>query len=446
MRADLSLQQAPPFSVPARFLVSAPLFGLMAALVLLWHGPDMISHRWTPEILAVTHFLTLGFIAMSMLGAMMQLMPVLLGMVVARPVLFSSIVHTPLFLGSLSLGLAWLLQIDQLFIVAMVLLGFSFTVFITVAADRLVRSSNRHVTRSMMLLALLALFFTVCLGIYLSMGHAVQTFPLARKLTDLHLSWGLFGWVFLLIMAVAYQVIPMFQITDEYPVLHQRLMGWTVFVAVFGLSLTYVWPMELPLQWPIQMVKLLFTITLAGCLIIFALTTLWILHKRRRQLADTTMRFWQLAMISLLFLTLSWAIPTIMNIDLPVFLLGVLMIHGFAMTTINGMMYKIIPFIIWLHLSVHNKNLRVAGERSSQVKVPHMRKIIPEAAGLWQFRFHLLSLVLLSLATIWPLWFYYPATLLFAIAQTFLLFNLLKAVHFYNIKMTELSAAIQTIS
>lgn len=431
MRADLSLQQAPPFSVPARFLVSAPLFGLIAALVLLWYGPEMISHRWTPEILAVTHFLTLGFLAMSMLGAMMQLMPVLMGMVIPRAVLFSSIIHTPLFLGSLSLGLAWLLQINQLFIVAMVSLGFSFSAFIVVALDRLLRSASRHVTRDMMMLALLALLITACLGIYLSMGHSVQTFPLARQLTDLHLSWGLFGWVLLLIMAVAYQVIPMFQITDEYPVLHQRWMGWSVFTALLGLSLTYVWPMET--------IRLVFTILLAACLLIFALTTLWVLHKRRRQLADSTMRFWQLAMISLLLLALAWTIPTLMQLDIPVFLPGVLMIHGFAMTTINGMMYKIMPFIIWLHLSVHNKNLRDKGKRESQVKVPHMRKIIPEAAGLWQFRCHLSSLVLLLMATIWPLWFYYPAALMFALAQAFLLFNLLKAVHFYNMKIAELS-------
>ena len=436
MRADLSLQQAPPFSVPARFLVSAPLFGLIAALVLLWFGPDMISHRWTPEILAVTHFLTLGFLAMSMLGAMMQLMPVLMGMVIPRAVLFSSIIHTPLFLGSLSLGMAWLLQINQLFIVAIVLLGFSFTAFIVVAIDRLLRSDNRHVTRDMMMLALLALLITASLGIYLSMGHSVQTFPLARQLTDLHLSWGLFGWVLLLIMAVAYQVIPMFQITDEYPVLHQRWMGWSVFTALTGLSLTYIWPMET--------IRPLFTILLAGCLLIFSLTTLWVLHKRRRQLADSTMRFWQLAMISLLLLTLSWSISTLMHLDLPVFLPGVLMIHGFAMTTINGMMYKIIPFIIWLHLSVHNKNLRDKGKRESQVKVPHMRKIIPEAAGLWQFRCHLSSLVLLVMATIWPLWFYYPAALMFALAQAFLLFNLLKAVHFYNMKIAELSNVFST--
>jgi hypothetical protein len=287
----------------------------------------------------------------------------------------------------------------------------------------------------MMLLALLALLITVSLGIYLSMGHSWQTFPLLRQLTDLHLSWGLFGWVLMLIMAVAYQVIPMFQITDEYPVMHQRLMGWLIFIALSGLNLVYIWPMEI--------LTLLSSMLLAGCLLIFSVTTLWVLHKRRRQLADTTMRFWQLAMISLLMLTLSWILPTLMNQDLPVFLLGVLMIHGFAMTTINGMMYKIIPFIIWLHLSVHNKNLRDRGERGSQVKVPHMRKIIPEAASLWQFRFHLLSLVLLVLATIWPLWFYYPAALLFAVAQAILLFNLLNAVRFYNIKIAELSAVTQ---
>ncbi len=432
MRADLSLQQAPPFSVPARFLVSAPLFGLLAALVLLWQGPDIITHRWTPGILAVTHLLTLGFIAMSMLGAMLQLLPVLMGMVTPRAVLFSSIIHSALFFGCLCLAFAWLLQIDQLFILAVILSGFSFCIFIALASERLLRSANRHVTRSMMLLALLALFITTCLGIYLALGHGIKTVPLARALTDLHLSWGLLGWVSLLIIAVAYQVIPMFQITDEYPLIHQRWIGWSMFIALPALSLTYLLPLEA--------IRTVASMMLIVCLLIFALTTLWILHKRRRQLADTTMRFWQLAMTSLLLLSVVWSSSTLMDAEIPVFLLGVLMIHGFAMTTINGMMYKIIPFIIWLHLSVHNKKLRDQGERDSQVKVPHMRQIIPEAAALWQFRFHLLSLILLLSATMWPQWFFYPAAFLFALAQAFLLFNLLKSVHFYNEKIIELSS------
>ncbi len=441
MHANLSLQQAPPFSVPARFLISAPLFGLIAALALLWHGPEMINHRWTPELLAVTHFLTLGFLAMSMLGAMMQLMPVLMGMVIPRPILFSNLVHVPLILGIISLGLAWLLQINQLFMVAMVLLGFCFTVFIAMMAQCLFRSKNTHVTRSMMLLALLALFFTVGLGLFLVMDYIWQIYPLARQLTNLHLSLGLLGWVLLLLMSVAYQVIPMFQITDEYPALHQRWMGWTVFICLIGLSLSYIWPQI----WLLEDLKTLSSMLLAGCFLIFAGNTLRLLHKRRRQLPDVTMRFWQVAMISLILVTLSWLIPTLMNWDLPILLLGVLMIHGFAMTSINGMMYKIIPFIIWLHLSTHNKKLRDKGARDDQLKVPHMRKIISEAACLWQFRCHLISLILLAMATIWPLWFYYPAALMFAVAQLFLLFNLLKAAHFYNKKIAEFSTSYEKV-
>ncbi|MES0328303.1 MAG: hypothetical protein ABUK13_08950 [Gammaproteobacteria bacterium] len=264
------------------------------------------------------------------------------------------------------------------------------------------------------------------------MAYSSPEFPLARHLSNLHLSWGLVAWAGLLIMAVAYQVIPMFQITDEYPAIHQRWMGWLLFIAMLSLSLAYSLQLEI--------LHKLSTILLAGCLLTFALTTFWVLHTRRRQIPDLTMKFWQLAMASLSLVTLTWATTTLFDWKIPDFLIGVLMIHGFAMTTINGMMYKIIPFIIWLHLSTRNKNLRDQGERSSQVKVPHMRKIIPEVAGLWQFRFHLVSLLLLVLASIWPQWFFYPAALLvFAVAQAMLLFNLLNAVRFYKTKITELT-------
>ena len=432
MRADLSLQQAPPFSVPARFLASAPLFAMIAALVMLWYGPEMIAQRWSPELLAATHFLTLGFLAMSMLGAMMQLIPVLMGVVIPHAVFFSQLIHVPLFLGSLCLGLAWLLQINVLFITAMSLLGFAFIIFIAVATERLLRSKNRHVTRSMMMLALLALLITASLGIYLAMGYAWQTFPLARQLTDLHLSWGLLGWVALLIMAVAYQVIPMFQITDEYPAIHRRWMGWALFITLLALSLAYNWPSEI--------LKTISSLLLTSYLLIFALTTLWVLHTRRRKLADLTMKFWQLAMVNLILLTLVWAGTSILDLQLPVILFGILIIHGFAISTITGMMYKIIPFLIWLHLSTRNKTLRDEGKRESQAKVPHMRKIIPETAGLWQFRLHLISSVLLTLTALWPQWFFYPAALLFLIAQILLLFNLLKAAHFHNTIMNELES------
>lgn len=431
MHASLSLQQSPPLSVPVRFLISAPLFSLSAALLMLYYGPQMISARWTPELLAVTHLLTLGFLAMSMLGAMLQLMPVLMGMMIPRPVFFSRMIHAALFIGSLSLASAWLTHTPALFIIAMAALSFAFCVFLLLAGERLLRSKNRHATRTLMLLALCALLVTTGLGLYLALAYTGQSFQLARPLTDLHLSWGLLGWVLLLIIAVAYQVIPMFQITDEYPAIHQRWLGWLVFTVLLILTVTYVWPLAI--------LKTAATTLLAACTLVFALTTLWLLHHRRRQLPDLTLNFWRLAMLSLSLLALLWLVSTLFAIQLPALLTGVLFIHGFAMTTVSGMMYKIVPFLIWLHLSTQNKNLRDQGAREAQVKVPHMRKIIPEAAGLWQFRLHLASLILLLLATLWPLWFFYPAAVLFATAQAALLFNLSKAVRFYQLTLAELA-------
>ena len=399
---------------------------------MLWYGPEMIEHRWTPELLAVTHFLTLGFLAMSMLGALMQLMPVLMGIVIPHAVFFSRLIHLPLILGSACLGLAWLSNIKILFLTAMILLGFSFTIFIIVAIERLLQSKNRHVTRSMMLLALIALSVTASLGIYLAMGYTWPDFPVARQLTDLHLSWGLLAWAGMLIMAVAYQVIPMFQITDNYPAIHQRWMGWLLFTTVIALSLAYYWQLEI--------LKTFCTVILSCCFLIFSLTTLHVLQTRRRQIPDLTMNFWRLAMLSLFSLTAIWLIATLLDSKPPVLLSGVLIIHGFAMTSVNGMMYKIFPFLIWLHLSTRNKDLRDNNKRDLQVKVPHMRKIIPESIGLWQFRLHLFSLVFLILTTLWAEWFYYPAALLLFIAQALLFFNLVKAAHFYHIKHTELKS------
>src|SRR3989338_5515889 len=69
MYGKLSIQQAPPLSVPARFFLTAPVFGMVAALILLFTGKDLLSSRWTPGMLAVTHCLTLGFFTSVMIGA-----------------------------------------------------------------------------------------------------------------------------------------------------------------------------------------------------------------------------------------------------------------------------------------------------------------------------------------------------------------------------------------
>jgi hypothetical protein len=44
----LSLDQAPPIDIPARFFLTAPLFAIAAGLLLAWQGPTSWSRVGCP--------------------------------------------------------------------------------------------------------------------------------------------------------------------------------------------------------------------------------------------------------------------------------------------------------------------------------------------------------------------------------------------------------------
>ena len=60
-------------------VITAPLFGVLAGLLVLFEGPAALPVRWNPATLALTHLLTLGVLAQVMCGALLQMLPVLAG-------------------------------------------------------------------------------------------------------------------------------------------------------------------------------------------------------------------------------------------------------------------------------------------------------------------------------------------------------------------------------
>ena len=72
----LAYEDTPPLSAPLRFFLTAPVFGLIAGLVLLFDG-QLLASRWTPGALAVVHLFAAGFMLHVMLGALLQILPVL---------------------------------------------------------------------------------------------------------------------------------------------------------------------------------------------------------------------------------------------------------------------------------------------------------------------------------------------------------------------------------
>ena len=106
---QLSLEQAPRIATPMRFLITAPLFAIAAALLFIFNGPEIFISRWLPNTLAATHMITLGFITMSMIGALFQLLPVLAGSLFPKSNITSPLIHIFFTMGTicLVLGLAY---------------------------------------------------------------------------------------------------------------------------------------------------------------------------------------------------------------------------------------------------------------------------------------------------------------------------------------------------
>lgn len=383
----LSLSQTPSLSVPLPYFLIAPLFAAAAAILLLVDGPQLLAGRWSPEMLALTHMLTLGVLGTTMLGAVQQLVPVLVGVPLPaqRPVAY--ILLLLWLAGSFLLILGMAAGQSMATRLGGALLAVAVILTATLVLRSVWLSSSKHATVRAMGLAVGGLAIAAAIPVYL-LFHFGGQLPLAHPLTALHIGWASLGWLFILLAGVAYQVVPMFQITPEYPALVRRWLA-PAMVAALGL-------------WSLQIFMpgfSLFAWLLASGTIFFALQTLLLQQRRRRRLADVTLDFWRVAMGSLLLSAVSWMVREFYPMPRLDLALGLLFFVGFALSAINGMLYKIVPFLIWLHL---NNRLQQAGRW--QGKVPNMKQVIPEHRARWQFRLHLAALGLLALALLVPGW------------------------------------------
>ncbi|HEY0847866.1 MAG TPA: permease [Noviherbaspirillum sp.] len=424
MQRVLTFEQSPALSVPLRFLLTAPLFAVLAALVLLWFGPAAMASRWSPVTLAVTHLLTLGFLAMCMIGSLLQILPVVAGIDIPRIRLVGGVTHALLVAGTLTLVSAFLLSAPVLFKIAIPVLLLAFAWLFLAGLRTIWTGTEKSAMLTAIRLALASLVVTLLLGATAASGFAWPISLPLMQLTDLHAAWGLLGWVGLLVVGIAYQVVPMFQVTPIYPV---PVTQWLSRIA-FGLLL--LWSATLALGPELPWHGMLFT-TIAGAYIVFSLTTLYLLSQRKRPKPDATTMFWRTALASLLGCATLWCAGRVYpQADaMPAYplVIGILFIVGFGYSVINGMLYKIVPFLVWYHL----QNQLAGG----CAKAPNVKQILPDMAAERQFRAHLLALLLLLAGAIAPEWLSHAGAAAFAVSSGWLWLNLLKAAGIYRSKL-----------
>lgn len=421
MQRALSFDSSPPLKAPLPFLISTVLFVLLAALVLLWSGPTTLDSRWNGNILALTHLFTIGVLANVMVGALIQILPVATNIKVLATTLTARVVHICISLGALLLAVAFLRVSTFLFGASAIILTIGFLWFAIACIGGMVRYKKQASKGSPAILlavrlAVISLVITILFGLTLA-GSMALALPLPRHLTDLHVGWGLLGWIGLLIAGISFQVIPMFQVTELFPKKITRWLALGIFIAlgIITANSLYSWSAQ-------QEASLFIALTILVGYLLYAATTFELLRKRKRPEPDTTTILWRMALICLMAIVPVWLLHIAQIADFSV-LLGVLFIVGFAWSAVNGMLYKIIPFLLWYNTQ---RNLMVALR-----VVPKVRHFIPDSHARPQAYVHGVALLLLVMATIRPVWFTHAAAAALALSSAWLLVNILRALKLY---------------
>ncbi|HJV27800.1 MAG TPA: hypothetical protein VJ673_19115 [Aromatoleum sp.] len=376
---SLSYDAAPCFSTPLRFFLTAPLFGVAAGALLLGM-PELLDSRWTPGALALTHLIAVGFMLSVMLGALLQVLPVVAGAVIPLSGTVSALVHGGLSIGAalLALGLGAGLQVVLL--PAMVLLGGALTLFLIAAALGLRRAPVAQATPRDLRLALGGFGVAVALGISLALAVSGRvSLPLLTAL-KLHIGWAMLGGAGILLAATSWVVVPMFQITPNYPTHMTRfwatgtgavLVAWSVAVLT-GHDAT----------------EFALLLAIAAACFLFAVTTVRLQRQSRRTVPDVTMRAFQLGMGCFIAGLACVLLAQRSDGVLWPVLAGILILHGGFVSVIVGMLYKIIPFLAWLHLT------------QDLGKAPNMKKLQPDAQVKRHLSLHGAAIAVLLTATV----------------------------------------------
>ncbi|WP_428025617.1 hypothetical protein [Arcobacter sp.] len=401
----LSLDQAPPYKIPMFYYIIASVYLVIFSIFTIFYALH-INSRYYYEAIAITHILTLGFFTHVMFGSLFQMVPVIIGVAYKNVTLKAKAILILLNMGTLCFVTGFFLANKIFMFIAalcliLALIYFAISTFLTI-----IKTEDKNPTVKTFLSALILLVFGVAFGVISLINHG-SGFT-SKNFADAHISSIFFGWLIMLISGVSYKVIPMFYVTKEYPLFIKNHFYWLLSLIIIMLSLLTIFDSS-----AIALLKIILAITT----LIFSITTIYLLKNRKRPRRDTTINLWYFSMINLSFVSIIWIYSIYFEKDLN-FLLAIIFGLGFAYSIINGMLYKIVPFLTWFHLS------------SKMIFDAEMTLVIPSKYMKIQYNIYIVSYFIFLLAILFkPL--VYPASFLFLVSSLILSYNIINAFKYY---------------
>ncbi len=330
---------APPWLAGQHF-VAALGFYAAGAIGLVIGAPALASGLFfLPEVAAIVHLFTLGFIVMTIFGALCQFLPVAVG----RSVRFRALAQLSFaaqVLGVASFVAALIVHSRAILLFGAFALSLAFVSFALNLAATVLPARERGVTYWALAGAATFLLATPIYGVLLAFnlhdGGLADRFAMVGR----HAHVAIVGVVLMVVVGVAHRLLPMFLLTHGV----KERAAWLALGLLFGCAALLCLPFGGGLGLAVAG-----ALGCAGVVALLVQFASFFRHRKRRQL-DPGMR-----------LAASGAIGLALAVLLAPFALGRGMSDPRLLTTyfvvllgaitlfVAGHYYKIVPFLIWNH-------------------------------------------------------------------------------------------------
>ncbi len=364
-----------PLWLPLPFLVTGILGAALFGLLLPWVAPQAILAPGFPHVLTLVHTATLGWLTMTIMGASLQLAPVIL----TSPLRADQLArwHYPIYILGVALMLSgfWFWW-APLLIVGGSLVALAVAHYAIIMGATLVHAHRHAEARPLTARFLAASLVYLCLVVALGLTAAVNLATGflgagTNRLLLAHITLGVVGWLTCTLMGVSYTLVRLFALAHG----HDEKLGRVIFALLNGgivglaVGLAFAWA---PLT-------ILAGLLLVAAVWLFAWDYRLMLRQRKRKVLDVTQHH-GIASVGYLAVVIplgvaaalfGWGSPRLFAA------LGLAALVGWLGQSTLGYLYKIVPFLIW--------QARY-GALVGRQKVPLMRDLVHQrwaTASFW---------------------------------------------------------------
>lgn len=334
-------------ALPLAFMITGVISLICVAAWLICNPAILATYHYSPNAAAITHLFALGWLCSVVMGAIYQLVPVALEakLYSARLVFLQYALHVAGVTGMVLAFHAWNMKYvgwaGSIFATGVCL-------FIYNIVQTLWRIPRWNVVALSVTSALLWILLTITVGLLMAAdktGHAAFMFqfsPLGAMHTHAHL--GVIGFFMMLIVGVSYKLIPMFTLSE---VQSRRRAAASIVLLNIGLAGSLF---SILLQSPLKPV---FALVIIVALALYGGELIAIIRARKRRSLDWGVKYFLTAIALLIPLSIAALILSWSGLPLNPFTsqlenaYGFLAFAGAITFAVMGMLYKIIPFLVW---------------------------------------------------------------------------------------------------